>query len=223
MRALWVLSIAAFAQDGAALYRQSCAVAYCHGADGTAGRALALAGIALSPLRLAGVIRSGIPDKGMPKFEGTLNEDAIYAITQYIKSLPAVAGPSTAAVARRPLTAPEKEGRAVFFDATRMGSCGACHEADDWGSPVVKIETVPADPAALRAFRSTRIKTYKSGSESFPGLAVSDGVVYDLSSPLPVRRRLKATSTPAEWRHDLSRYSDTELSAALRFLRAVQK
>jgi len=223
MRALWVLSIAALAQDGAALYRQSCAVAYCHGADGTAGRAPALAGIALSPPRLATVIRGGIPDKGMPKFEGALNEDAIYAITQYIKRLPAVAAPTTAAVVRRTLTAPEREGRGVFFDATRMGSCGACHEADDWGSPVVKIETVPADPAALRALRSTRAKTYKSGSESFPGLAVSDGVVYDLSSPLPVRRRLKATSTPADWRHDLARYSDAELTAALRFLRAVQK
>lgn len=222
MRALWVLSLAAFAQDGAALYRQSCAVAYCHGADGTAGRAPALAGNGLSPLRLAGLIRDGIPGKGMPKFEGTLSEDAIFAITQYIKSLPAVTAASNAAVIRRQLTGPEKEGRAVFFEATRMGSCGACHEADDWGAPVVAIAQGPADAAALQAFRSSRVRMYSAGAETFAGLPVSDGVVYDLSSPLPVRRRLKVTSASAEWRHDLGRYSDAELNAALRFLRAAR-
>ncbi len=223
MRALWMLSISLLAQDGAALYRQSCAVAYCHGADGTAGRAPALAGSELITTRLANVIRNGVPEKGMPKFAGVLSEDAIFAIAQYIKSLPAVAGPSTAAVVRRQLTGPEKEGRAVFFDATRMGSCGACHEADGWGSPVAEIAQIPSDAAGLRAFRSARVRTYSAGSETFAGLAFSDGVVYDLSSPLPVRRRLKVTSAAAEWQHELGRYSDAELNAALRFLRAVRK
>jgi len=224
MTALWMLSLAAFAQDGAALYRQSCAVTYCHGADGTAGRAPALAGTGLSANRLVGVIRNGISGKGMPKFEGALSEDAIYAIAQYIRSLPAAAAAaSIAAVSKRQLTEPEKEGRAVFFDATRMGSCGACHEADDWGSPVVVITQVPADAAELRAFRSAKVRTHSAGAETFAGLPVSDGVVYDLSSPLPVRRRLTATSTPGAWQHDLGRYSDAELSASLRFLRAARK
>jgi cytochrome c553 len=172
---------------------------------------------------LASVIRGGITDKGMPKFEGTLSEDAIFAIAQYIKSLPAVAAPATAAVIRRQLTGPEKEGRAVFFDATRMGSCGVCHEADTWGAPVVEIAQVPADAAALRAFQSSRVRTYSAGAETFAGLPVSDDVVYDLNSPLPVRRRLKAASAPVAWRHDLERYNDAELSAVLRFLRAVRK
>lgn len=80
-------------------------------------------------------------------------EDAIFAIAQYIRSLPAVATSVTKALVRRTLSEAEKEGRAVFFDATRMGSCGACQEEDDWGSLVAKIETVPADAAALRASR----------------------------------------------------------------------
>ena len=55
-------------QRGAGIFRTTCAVAYCHGPEGTAGRAPQLAGRALNPGDVRGVIMSGKPGSAMPGF-----------------------------------------------------------------------------------------------------------------------------------------------------------
>ena len=230
----------AFAQDdpiatGAELFRTHCSVAYCHGAAGTPGRAPQLAGRSFTKQRLTDVIANGIPKTAMPGFKKELNEAKIGAIALYVLSLtgPAVAEP--AKLERRELPPALKGGRALFFDATRMGGCGACHAADGWGIAIgpALAKNLPADAAALRAYKSARVERAELQKEApFPALPVAATgaivTVYDLSAPLPVLRTFAAGEirlTPnGGWNHagTLRAFSDAELDSILSFLRAVQ-
>jgi mono/diheme cytochrome c family protein len=238
--AILLFSVLAFAQDdsiakGAALFRTNCSVAYCHGAAGTLGRAPQLAGGSFTKERLTDVIANGIPKTAMPGFKKELNEEKIGAIAMYVLSLtgPAVAEPVK--LERRELPPALKAGRALFFDATRMGGCGACHAADGWGIAIGPglAKNLPADAAALRAYQSAHVQLAEPLKEApFPALPVAAGgavvTVYDLSAPLPVLRTFAANEirlTPStEWNHaDMLRaFNDAELNAILSFRRAVQ-
>src|SRR5262245_23272085 len=71
----WLLAmpmLAAAADDaadrGAAVYRASCGVVYCHGSEGKAGRAPALAGRGLAARAIIAIATGGIPNTSMPAF-----------------------------------------------------------------------------------------------------------------------------------------------------------
>jgi mono/diheme cytochrome c family protein len=241
--AVLFFAVIAFGQEdaiatGASLFRTSCAVVYCHGAAGTLGRAPQLAGRSFTRDRLIDVIGNGIPRTAMPGFKKELNDEKIGAIALYVLSL---SGPASAASAepakpvRRELPPALKAGRALFFDATRMGGCGTCHQADGWGIAIGPglSQNLPADAAALRAYRAEHVQRAEPQTETpFPALPVSASgaivTVYDLSSPLPVLRTFPAKEirlTPnAAWNHadTLRAFNDAELNSILSFLRAVQ-
>src|SRR5438128_8216430 len=88
---------------GAEVFRTTCSVPYCHGSEGSAGRAPQLAGTALSTRDLVRVIAAGT-QAGMPGFGQKLSPVEIDAVTQYIRTLPAPARP--AAAAAKPVAPP---------------------------------------------------------------------------------------------------------------------
>ena len=220
-------------QRGAGIFRTTCAVAYCHGSEGTAGRAPQLAGRALNPRDVSGVILNGKPGGAMPGFSGQLKSEDIEAVTEYVLSLSRPAGAAAASTkpgGTEPAPASEK-GRALFFDAVRMGGCGKCHELDGRGSPVGPNlrASAPEQLRNLRALAQTRVVTaHPLDEDAFPAVVAEQTPerirVYDLSSPLPVLRtfqpeRVRITPGSA-WSHASAAqiYSEGDLETLASYL-----
>jgi mono/diheme cytochrome c family protein len=223
-RALWIALIAApvFAQDpriarGEKVFSTSCSVPYCHGPNGTTGRAPKLAGHGFTISVLTNTVSNGIANKGMPAFKAQLSADDLEAVIGYVMSLRGNLSTESATPVRA--VAPVA-GKALFFDATRMGGCSRCHELEKRGSPVVpEIKNVATD---LRSVEATHIVTVSAAGETaFPGLVIEQSEkrvrVYDLSSQLPVLRTFAPNAikmTPGStWKHRdaVAGYSDAEL------------
>jgi len=232
-RAVSLMMVAApvFAQDarvarGQRLFETNCSVPYCHGPNGTAGRAPKLLGHGFTAQELTNTVSRGIANKGMPPFGGHLTQDDLDAVVGYVMTLrgsgPA-ATPAPAVVAKAP-------GKALFFDAVRMGGCGRCHELEERGSRVAQdLKNVPEDLRAVEAGRTVTVEP--AGERAFPGIVVEQSEkrvrVYDLSSQLPVLRTfaggaLKVTAG-GTWKHRdaVAGYSDAELEEIGKYLRLV--
>ena len=160
----------AFAQDariarGEKVFATSCSVPYCHGPNGTAGRAPKLAGHSFTARDLTNTISNGVPNRGMPAFRGQLPADDLDALIGYVMSL---RGSSTAAANDAPPIGTQSPGKALFFDAVRMGGCSRCHELDKRGSRVAsEVKNIPAD---LRSVDTSRTVTVVAPGEApFPG------------------------------------------------------
>ena len=213
---------------GEEVYKVTCAVAYCHGSGGSAGRAPQLAGRGFGAQFVFSTVLYGKPGTAMPAFGQQLKAEEIEAVTQYILSLPAPAGaatvaPKTATVA---LPATLEKGRQLFFDATRMSGCGKCHELQDRGTaagPDLKSLTA-GQLRDLRAGSKTRVVTVSApGEEPFPGVVVEQTAqrvrVYDISAAVPVLRTFAAaqvsTAPGNSWSHAdaVRNYSDAEMEA----------
>jgi mono/diheme cytochrome c family protein len=246
----------AMVKRGAEVFGTTCAVAYCHGAEGTEGRAPKLAGRAFSAKNLLGVIVNGKSGTSMPGFSQQLNADDIEAVARYILSLSGAEGadwtestvtflrqyilslsgtPGMESASPKPSgTEPPLEaqkGRALFFDAVRMGGCGTCHELGDRGS-LVGPDLKAVSPAQIRGLRTApgmRVVTASPvGEEPFPALQVEQTPeqirVYDLTSPLPVLRTFQPAQvriTPGgAWSHAkaIRSYSDADLGAISGYL-----
>jgi mono/diheme cytochrome c family protein len=233
MVALPVLATAADdpAVRGAAVYRASCAVAYCHGPEGKAGRAPALAGRGLAARTIIGIATGGIPNTSMPAFGGRLKGEDIEAVTAYIVGLGGGTTPP-GEVAQPAVPADIEQGRALFFDAARTGACGSCHEVGGRGIPVsVALSDLQKarirDPRAIETPELVTVRPL--GEAAFPALIAertpSRLRVYDLSSRLPVLRTFAPedaqVAAGSSWRHSeaASLYNDAELDAVVRFLR----
>jgi mono/diheme cytochrome c family protein len=220
-------------KHGAEIFRTTCGVAYCHGSEGTAGRAPRLAGRAFVPRELFLVILNGKPGTNMPPFAQQLKVEEIEAVTQYVLSLggPAGAEPVSAKSAGpEPLPSMQK-GRALFLDAFRMGGCGRCHELGDRGSAVGPDLSLVAAPKFrnLRSVSANEVVTITvPGEEPFPALVTektTDRVrAFDLSGALPVLRTLRPADVRVEpgstWSHATvtESYSDSDLEAISGYL-----
>jgi len=215
---------------GSGIYSKDCANQYCHGAGGNAGQAPALVGHGWDRERIDRAVRKGVENTNMPGWEGKLPPVDIQAVVTYVWSLQRRKieqermAPNRASMAHA--------GRALFFDATRVGNCGTCHRVDGWGIPVAPVLPPPASVAALRALSATRVAmATTAGGERFPAWrveATDESVrVYDLSATLPVLRTFEAgrvkLADEGEWSHDevLGLYEHDELSQVLSFLAAV--
>ncbi len=237
-RFVWVLLTAAAlhaenpqVKRGAEIFATTCAVAYCHGPNGTAGRAPQLAGRAFTARDVFGIALGGKPGTSMPSFAKQLKSEDIEAVAQYVASL---SGPAAVAAPKpgvRWMPDAVREGKALFFDAVRMGGCGKCHELEERGSPVgPDLSMLTAEKFQnLRATSAAHIVTAKPADEQpFPALTVEQTAevvrVYDLSSPLPVLRtfqRAQVHITPGGvWSHAaaVQNYSDAELEAISDYL-----
>jgi mono/diheme cytochrome c family protein len=234
-----VAAAACHAQDGAAergaqLYRAQCAIPYCHGPEGGAGRAPRLAGHRLNVNTMFKVITWGIPGTGMPEFTTRLKSNEISDLVAYVMTLgggaatPAPAPPA----APRALTAQAREGRALFFDGARAGACGSCHELDGWGVPVgPDLAALPPDRLTnLREAASKSAVTARpTGEAPFPAVVVERTQarvrVYDLTSAIPVLRSFPAARIAIEpgtsWRHEQAAraYTTREFDTIVSYLR----
>jgi mono/diheme cytochrome c family protein len=223
-------------ERGAQLYRANCAVPYCHGAEGAAGRAPKLIGHTHSINSMFKMIVWGIPGTGMPEFTTRLKTGEIADIVAYVMTMrgaPSQPAPPPPSRSSAPEASP---GRALFFDAARAGACGTCHELDGWGVPVGPdlAASRPERLADLRGVPGSRVRTARpAGEAEFPALVVERTDtrvrVYDLTSPLPVLRTFtppQVTISPnTSWQHAQStrQYSDPELEAIGRYLRSRLK
>jgi cytochrome c553 len=223
-----------FAQDarvarGERVFSTSCSVPYCHGPNGTAGRAPKLAGHGFTAQELTNTVSNGIPNKGMPAFAKQLSSDDLGNVIAYVASLRGSTSTSqTAATVAAPAPSP---GKALFFDATRMGGCSKCHEMEKRGSPVAStIRRIPAD---LRAIDSDAVTVLAAGESPFPAIVFEQTEkrvrVFDLSSQIPVLRtfapaavKLTAGST---WKHQdaIGTYNDADLREIATYLRSIIK
>ena len=239
---LLLVPLVAFAQQdgemigrGAELYRRNCAVPYCHGKEGAAGRAPQLAGRSFDRDRLRTMVSDGIPRAAMPGFKEQISAGRIEAIVAYVMSLSGNATSPATKPTRRELGPEAKAGRELFFDATRIGACGVCHVADQWGIAIGPAPSAaePADVASLRSLKKNRVVTAKpAGEPAFPAIALRQSPqqveVYDLSARLPVLRPFPAgrvsISPGSTWSHAgaTSLYSDPELRLILSFLRELK-
>jgi len=216
--------------QGEKVFAANCSVPYCHGPNGTAGRAPKLVGHSFTLQVLANTVSNGIANKGMPAFRAQLPPDDLDAVIGYVMALrgnsPAAMSP--AAPART--VAAEAPGKAMFFDAVRMGGCSRCHELEKRGSRVAPdIRNLPADLRTIDAARTVTVSA--AGEPPFPGFVSEQSekrvLVYDLSSRLPVLRTfaggaVKVTAGSA-WKHQdaIRDYSDAELRDIARYLQSA--
>ncbi len=239
-RALLLLpaALSVCAQDamvirGEKVFQASCAVPYCHGPNGTAGRAPKLAGHSFTSQEISNTVSNGVANKGMPAFGAQLPADDLNAVVSYVMTLKGSAPATGNPIVSARLTPDDSElGKALFFDAVRMGGCGRCHELEKRGSPVATdLKTAPAH-ADLRAIEVRHVMTAQPvGDSAFPALIVERSDkrvrVFDLSSPLPVLRTFTPASvkitTGSAWEHrdSTSGYSDAELQQIAKYLQWI--
>ncbi|MGH9672505.1 MAG: c-type cytochrome [Bryobacteraceae bacterium] len=223
---------------GAGIFAQSCAVGYCHGSGGSAGRAPKLAGRGFDRAYLTKVVLSGVPGTGMPGFQGRLNEAEIKSVLEYVISLSGGAAPEA-----RPGDPPKladlpdagssavRRGRDLFFDAVRGTRCSTCHAVEGRGiaiGPNVGV-LARASAAGIRNAPAPNVKTAEAGGGRFPALVVEQGKettrLYDLTTAPPVLRTLDSAQLKigetAGWRHasHISSYSNAELTAVAEYVR----
>jgi len=213
------------------VFRQSCAVAYCHGPEGKAGRAPALAGRHFDAGTVMGIAAMGIPNTSMPAFREQLKPDDLAAVAAYVVSLNANHAEEAATVASRAMPPEVERGRSLFFDPGRPGACGSCHEIDGRGTPVsIALQEIrTARLGNLRTIESPNVVTVRtSGEQPFPAVVVEKSAgrtrVYDLSSRLPVLRTFEPPEVVLEpgssWSHQAATglYTEAELAAVSRYL-----
>ena len=212
------------AERGAQLYRTQCAIPYCHGPEGGAGRAPRLAGHRLNVNTMFKVIAWGIPGTGMPEFTTRLKSNEIADLVAYMTTLGGAAASAPApSVAPRALTPQAREGRALFFDSARAGACGSCHELDGWGVPV------GPDLAAPSHATGSVVTARPVGEPPFPAVVVertdAKACVYDLTSTIPVLRSFPAgriaIDSATSWTHlqATRSYTAAELEVIAGYLR----
>lgn len=224
---------------GEKIFAASCAVGYCHGAGGSAGRAPRIQGRSFTPEYLLKVTRDGIPGTAMPAWRGQLSEEEIRAVVAYMLSISAnpaalPAGETKQEAAARSMPARVKTGRELFFDAVRGTRCGTCHTLENWGVAVgpnlATVRVRSTEELRRPPLRSVKTARLASGEE-FPALLVEEkgGWVrlYDLTVAPPVLRTVAANELgwrdQARWDHAefVRSYTDAELQAVFEYLRWI--
>jgi mono/diheme cytochrome c family protein len=235
--ALCLVMIAApvLAQDarvarGEKVFATNCSVPYCHGPNGTAGRAPKLVGHSFTARELTSIVSNGIANKGMPQFGVQLSPDDLDTVIAYLMTLRGSSLENGARAAPVRSVSAEAPGKALFFDAVRLGGCGRCHGMEKRGS--LLAEAIGSVPADLRTVSATHMITVAPQSEiSFPGIVLDQSDkrvrVYDLSSELPVLRTFAQGSVEvtagSTWSHRdaIGKYSDAELRVIAEYLRST--
>ena len=237
--ALLLFSAAAFAQNdaerGAKIFKQTCTVGYCHGANGGAGRAPVLAGRNLDSAYVAKVTRDGIAGTGMPAWKDRLSAgdlNAVIAYTLKINGGSAIFAPVPASeLAAQAIPAAAAAGKALFFDPIRGTRCGTCHALESWGAAIGPNLTHSQPTLALmRNGKGGQAQSATiAGGAPFPALLVESkggtARVYDLTTAPPVLRTIAAKQLrlggKAQWKHAdfVSTYSDSELNAIAEYLK----
>jgi mono/diheme cytochrome c family protein len=201
--------------QGKQLFNASCAVGYCHGLDGRAGRGPRLRGRVWAKSYLYKTIEQGIPGSSMPAWQGRISEEKIASVVSYILSIskeqPGAEGERVQAI---PSTAPtDSPGKSLFFDLMRDRNCSVCHRVSGAGAavaaPFKSFQPVPARALLAKITAQpasgSNIRIRLAGGEEFCGVkAAADSQylrVYDLGGAGPpvlrtIRKRIVLSETP---------------------------
>lgn len=236
MIALSLLLTAAFAQDGAKVFQQSCAVGYCHGTGGSANRAPKLAGRSFDRAYLQRVVAKGIPSTAMPGFQGKIKDSDLAAVVEYVLTLGSGGSAATSAAAA-PSSAPVQRnlpGKDLFFDPVRGTRCGTCHALEGMGTSVGPNLGAIANisSSAITGVKAQHVQTAAAAGDRFPALVLEkkgDWIrLYDLTTTPPVLRTLPArdvTLSASDWRHSaaITSYTPQELDNITEYLRSLSR
>jgi mono/diheme cytochrome c family protein len=224
--------LAAVAQspEGAKIFRQSCAVGYCHGSAGTAGRAPALVDRRFPADHVLKVVRDGMPATGMPGWKDRLSAGELNAVVAYVVHVSGGTGQAMAgATASASIPAAAKRGRDLFFDPVRATRCATCHALEGKGTAVgPNLAAGAPNVQLIRTGKPAAVRQARAGSDAFPALLVEQKDdwtrVYDLTVAPPVLRTLAKSdltwSSGASWKHStaVASYSDADLQAIAGYL-----
>lgn len=202
-----------FIARGAVGFAKSCAVGYCHGSEGAAGRGPELRGREWNPRDLFDVTHDGLAGTSMPAWKGILPEEEIWAITAYIVSLGSSSHAETvvelgaeSTETRRELSVDAAKGKALFFDLTNETRCGICHKVGPDGSATIgpnlaqsavgkskrQLLTAIRKPGAAVAFGYSTTEVRLSSGEVVSGILADRGEhivrLYDMETLPPVLR-----------------------------------
>jgi mono/diheme cytochrome c family protein len=187
-------AISAQAAEGKQVFETSCAVGYCHGLDGRAGKGPRLRDKVWSRSYLYKTIAQGVPGTSMPAWGGKLSDEKIAAVISYIFTISKEesAGEAKVEAVKESSEAATGEpvGRALFFDLTRDRNCGVCHHVGESGADVaggLKGATIGKIVGKPVSERNVRV-TLRDGEE-FCGVKAGEDAgglrVYDLGGAGP--------------------------------------
>jgi len=204
--------------EGEALFAKNCSVPYCHGREGTTGRAPALRDRAWQVKELRETIARGVPNSAMPNWDDKLSDRQIWAVAAYILSIsaevparatppagPPPPAPAPAADLPESLVGSAARGEEIFFQPGERG-CAVCHTIDGKGNSVGPDLTGAARREARDLFRAIVFPGARvDPGRPLLGITMKDGEkisalkheetasalrVYDLASLPPALRRL---------------------------------
>lgn len=241
---------AVFIAAGSESFAKNCAVGYCHGSEGRAGRGPRLRDKVWNADKLFSVIHDGIPNTTMPPWKDILPEKDIWSVVAYVISIGAaeseVGGDVvlSASGGADLLTDEARKGRELFFDLMNEKRCSVCHRAGSKGASIgpdlAAVRARPADDiqrdilepeaAIAEGFEQIVIDTKKG--ERIVGLKKEETQelvrLYDTASiPAPLRTIYKdeIKSRGRQRRSAMpagyrSVYSDEELAAIIAYLKS---
>lgn len=233
---------------GEKIFAQSCAVGYCHGAAGEAGRGPRLRGRTFEKGYLDRITREGIPNTAMAGWKSRLQDEDIRAVVVYVESLasaPVEAPPPEAKPpAKQAEGLPEfkgpaqaKRGYALFFSETAGTRCATCHALAGRGNAIGPDLTRLArlNPrgivVAILASRTQYAQSVKLKSgATFPAMEVAhdDKTVqlYDLSKTPPEMRKVERSDIASmrdndTWKHppESAGYTTEQLADIISYIR----
>jgi len=203
--------------DGEKVFQATCSSQYCHGQQGAGGQGPQLSDHPMSPEYVTATVRNGRPGTNMAPFEDVLSPMQISAVVAYVLSLSPRATPAASAVTPIKSSAPSTQavsvgqekgtpaaGADVFFDATSLSSCRACHTYDQRGGPLgvdlAEVKETPEQVFAIITHADVATRNYPvisitmSSGEKLTGIQANETAdtlqVFDVVIP-PVRRTFR--------------------------------
>ncbi len=202
---------AVFIAAGSELFAKNCAVGYCHGSEGRAGRGPRLRDKVWNADKLFGVVHDGVPNTTMPPWKDILPQKEIWSVVAYVISIGAVDSDAaagniqlSASVGSDLLTDEARKGRELFFDLMNEKRCSVCHRAGSKGASIgpdlagvrekpadeIKRDILEPQAAIAKGFEQVVIETKKG--ERVAGLKKEQTEefvrLYDTASiPAPLR------------------------------------
>ena len=154
---------------GAAHFHSGCA--YCHGAPGISKSPIVDGMLPVPPdlsvlsgqwkdRELFWIVKHGIKYTGMPAWPSLQRDDEVWAVTAFLKRLPALDAAEYRDLAMGDVDTPPESGRDIALgriDEQAAGACARCHGADTRGPRSALVPVLHGQPvefllAALRAY-----------------------------------------------------------------------
>ena len=170
---------AVFIAAGSELFAKNCAVGYCHGSEGRAGRGPRLRDRTWNADKLFRVTHDGIPNTTMLPWKDILPEKDIWSVVAYVISI----GAAESDVARDVqlsgsggsdlLTDEARQGRELFFDLVNTKRCSVCHRVGSKGAPIGPDLTAAAREKSAEEIRRDILEPQATIAEGFEQIVVN--------------------------------------------------